>query len=308
MRITNNMMISNMMRNVNNNLETLSKTNDKMTSRKKFQLPSDDPIGVSKSLKFHTDLSRIEQYKRNVDDANSWMEITESSVSQIGDILQRTRELTVKGANGTNTAEDKKKISTEIKQLREQVIKVANTKYAGRGIFSGYKTGDDLIKKDGTYNISLNINEKTEYNVGSADTIDVNIVGTQLFGGPNGKYDENVKAGEDTPKMIEVFDTLIEGLDTDNSESINESLGEVDDTISNLLSVRAEIGAKSNRLELNMNRLEDQTLSVTKLLSKNEDADIAKTIIDLKTQEMVYQASLQAGARIIQPSLMDFLR
>ncbi|MGO1368459.1 MAG: flagellar hook-associated protein FlgL [Senegalia sp. (in: firmicutes)] len=308
MRITNNMMISNMMRNVNNNLETLSKTNDKMTSGKKFQLPSDDPIGVSKSLKFHTDLSRIEQYKRNVDDANSWMEITESSVSQIGDVLQRARELTVQGANGTNTAEDKEKISAEIKQLREQVIKVANTKYAGRGIFSGYKTGSDLIGEDGKYNIDLAINEKTEYNVGSADTIDVNIVGTRLFGAANGSYDAELVSAGEKPEMIAVFDRLIDGLDTDDSESINESLGEVDDTISNLLSVRAEIGAKTNRLELNMNRLEDQTLSVTKLLSKNEDADIAKTIIDLKTQETVYQASLQAGARIIQPSLMDFLR
>lgn len=307
MRITNNMMISNMMRNVNKNLETLSKTNDKMTSGKKFQLPSDDPIGVSKSLKYHTDLSRIEQYKRNVEDATSWMEITESSVVQIGDVLGRTRELTVQAANGTNTADDKEKISAEIKQLKEQVIKVANTKYAGRAIFSGYKTADDLINKDGKYNINLNMNEKTEYNVGSADTIDVNVVGTQLFGSSNGNYDTDILEG-DTPEMIRVFDKLIEGLDTDNSESINESLGEIDDTISNLLSVRAEIGAKTNRLELNMNRLEDQTLSVTKLLSKNEDADITKTIIDLKTQETVYQASLQAGARIIQPSLIDFLR
>lgn len=306
MRITNNMMISNMMANVNKNLHGLSKAQEQMQSGKKFQLPSDDPIGVSKSLKYHTDLSRIEQYKRNVDDATSWMEITESAVSQIGDVMQRVRELTVQAANGSNTGDDKEKVSAEIKELKEQIIKISNTKYAGRGIFSGYKTADDLIDEDGKYNIDLKIDEKTKYNVGAADTIDVNIVGTELFGSESG-YKNDVSKG-DTPEMIRVFDKLITGLDTDNSESIDESLGEIDDTIDNLLSVRATIGAKTNRLELNKNRLEDQTLSVTKLLSKNEDADLAEVIIDLKTRETVYQASLQAGARIIQPSLIDFLR
>lgn len=308
MRITNNMMISNMMTNVNKNLQGLSKVQDKMQTGKKFQLPSDDPIGVSKSLKYHTDLSRIEQYKRNVDDATSWMEVTESAVSQIGDILERARELTVQAANdGTNTGEDKEKVSAEIKQLREQIIKVANTKHAGRAIFSGYKTADDLIDSDGNYNIDLNTDEKTKYNVGSADTIDVNVVGTELFGLSNNGYKQDVSKG-DTPEMIRVFDKLIQGLDSDDVTSIDESITEIDETVSNVLSVRAKIGAKTNRLELNKNRLEDQTLSVTKLLSKNEDVDIAEVVIELKTRETVYQASLHAGARIIQPSLIDFLR
>lgn len=307
MRVTNNMLIMNMMNNMNKNLSKLDKFQQQMASGKKFQLPSDDPIGVSKSLKYNTDLARIEQYKRNVEDATSWMEITESAVSQVGDILQRARELTVQGSNGSNTQKDREKISVEIEQLKDQIIKVANTKYAGRAIFSGFKTDKDLMTTDGKYNIDLKATEKTTYNVGAADSIEVNIVGNELFGLGSGNYGDDVSSG-DEPQMIKIFTDLINGLNTDDDNAINDSLQAIDDTFSNLLSVRGEIGAKTNRLELNTNRLEDQVLSVTKLLSNNEDVDMAKAIMDLKVSENVYKASLSAGARVIQPTLIDFLR
>ncbi|MBS4535785.1 flagellar hook-associated protein FlgL [Clostridium sp. D2Q-14] len=308
MRITNNMMIMNMMNNMHSNLGRLDKVQQQMSSQKKFRLPSDDPIGVSKSLKYNTDLSKIEQYKRNVNDAVSWLEITESSVAELVDIFQRVREITVEGATDSYGPEDLEKISAEVKQIREQIIKVANTKYANRSIFSGYKTDKDVLDEDGNYNVNLSITEKSAYNVGPADSILINTVGNELFGrvADSGYTDNDAVAGEKC-QMLEVIDNLIQGLDNDDNALIDNSIAAIDDTMKNLLSIGAGIGAKTNRLDLNMNRLEEQKLSVTKLLSNNEDVDMSEVIMNLKMMENVYNASLSAGARVIQPSLIDFL-
>lgn len=343
MRITNNMMIKNMMRNLNNNLKRMDKVQQMMSSGKKFQLPSDDPIGVSKSLKLHTDVSRIEQYKRNVDDALSWMEITESTVAEIGDVLQRARELTVQAANGSNSNEDLQKISSEIEQLKDHLIEVANTTYAGRSIFTGYKTNAPLLDEEGRYKLTeyengivitpvgltLENSEISEYNVGVAESIEVNTIGIKIFGKfdianeENGNFDaasingyevdttnKTSQIGINTDKsyLIEVFDQLKTAMDTNDSDLIQKSLERIDKVMENLLSVRAEIGAKVNRLELTQKKLESQTINFKKLLSENEDVDMAEAIMNLKIEENVYRASLSAGARIIQPTLVDFLR
>mgnify|MGYP002411154018 FL=1 len=85
-------------------------------------------------------------------------------------------------------------------------------------------------------------------------------------------------------------------------------LSEIDADMNNLLRVRADVGARTNRLELSADRLESDTVNFTKLMSLNEDVDTAETIMNLKNEENVYRASLAGGARIIQPSLVDFLR
>ncbi len=85
-------------------------------------------------------------------------------------------------------------------------------------------------------------------------------------------------------------------------------MGLIDGHIDNILTARSEIGAKANRIEMTMSRLDAAEQSYTKVLSDTEDADMAEVIIRLKEQENVYNATLAAGARIIQPTLVDFLR
>ena len=140
MRVTNNMLVNNMVYNLNQNLKKLEKLQYQLATGKKFRVPSDDPIGASKSLKFNTDISKLEQYERNVKDALSWMSDTEAALGEIGEVLKRAKELTVDAANGTKTTEDLHKIKEEIDQLKEHLIQIANTTYAGRHVFSGYKT------------------------------------------------------------------------------------------------------------------------------------------------------------------------
>jgi flagellar hook-associated protein 3 FlgL len=328
MRVTNNMLVNNMVYNLNQNLKTLEMLQYQKATGKKFRVPSDDPIGVSKSLKFNTDISKLKQYERNAKDAMSWMTDTEAALGEIGAVLHRANELTIDAANGTKKSpEDLQKIREEIVQLKEHLIQIGNTTYAGRHIFSGYKTDKPLLDEDGNYNIPLTMKDKDEepketkeifeYNVGVSERVKVNTLGGKVFG--VAKYDENenllgppdynsnVKSG-DKPYLIAVFEELSTALDGGEVDKIQKAIGNVQKSHEQVLSVRAEVGAKMNRLELTQNKLEKQILSVKELLSYNEDVDLAEISMQISTAQNVYVSSLMTGAKIIQPTLVEFLR
>jgi flagellar hook-associated protein 3 FlgL len=178
-----------------------------------------------------------------------------------------------------------------------------------------------LMDGNGNYlPVDLTKNESIEFNVGMSDRMAVNIVPQKLFGvigvaTADDPVDANTIINSSTPptykipQMIKVFDDLIKlGLQGDSTADINIGLKRLDIQFNNVNAVRSEVGVKANRLELTLNRIGDDTLNLKGLLSKNEDADMAEVIMNLKMQENVYQASLSGGARIIQPTLLDFLR
>ena len=304
MRITNNMLINNMVNYIGNNLTRMNRYQSQLATGKKIQVPSDDPVVAARALKLRTDVAEIEQYKRNVKDAQSWMDMTEDALAKIGDVLQNVRVLTVDGSNGTKTPEDMQKISVEVKQLREQLIQIGNSTYAGRYIFSGFQTDRPLLDKNtGEFLIDVDTTvENIMYEIGIGDDININVTGGDLFASGGDA------ATGTTGKLISDLDNLIAALDAGDHNTVGDMLADIDDDIGNVLRIRADVGARSNRLELSANRLESDTLNFTKLMSENENADIAETIINLQSEENVYRASLAGGAKIIQPSLVDFLR
>ncbi len=551
MRVTNSMLVGNMMRNLNNNLRRLDKYQNQLSTGKKVRYASDDPVVVSRALKLRTDLSELEQYEKNTNDALSWLEITESAVADVGDVLQRARELTVQAANGATTTEDKQKIMEEMKQLKKQIISSGNTTYAGRYVFSGYNTDEKLFDDDGNYNIditsyTLDKKPSTTYEIGIGDDIQVSTNGIDIFGyeeinpllsnlpysqsgiidagqaelkassdfdltfnfstglDPNAvqitidgtvftvnasdlgaldgsstaiskddilsvikdaedgssnklsdkadvyfdssgnlqiksksygvnsqvqvdftgagisaadletafgitsgttingteasiesketltdveatnavfqgtellvnfngepkrvtigalptedidglvtalnttldsayppggkivtskvdqgggnysiKFTTNTAVGDSRPNLnVDVvrvkestlmndFEEVIAAMNSGDEEKIGEFLGKVDNHMDNILSVRADIGARANRMELVKERIASDNLSFTKLLSQNEDADTAEVIMKLQSEENVYRASLSVGAKVIQPTLIDFIR
>lgn len=302
MRITNNMLINNMLSNLNNNLSRMNKYQTQLATSKKISLPSDDPIVASRALKLRTDVAEIEQYRRNVNDALSWMEITETTLGQMGDIIHRTKELALQGSNGSATPEDLEKIRQEVEQLKVQMTHLANVTYAGRYIFSGFKTDKPLMDENGVFQIDIANSEQIFYEIGIGDNININVTGSDLF---NSGADATASG---TSSLIETFNILIGALASGDNDAVAGTLTRIDTDLENILRVRSGVGARMNRLELTANRLEDDFINFTKLMSKNEDADIAETIMNLQNEENVYRASLAAGAKVIQPSLIDFLR
>ena len=302
MRITNNMLINNALLNMSNNLNRTQKYQSQLATGKKITMPSDDPIVASKALKLRTDVAEIRQYRRNCDDAISWMEITEATLGQIGEVIQRFREITVQAANGPNTTEDIEKICTEAKELRTQLIHLANTTYAGRHIFSGYKTDKPLMDENGVFNIEISNAEEIRFEVGIGDDINVNVPGSDLF-------HRGAEAGPgDKSFLVDTFDKVITAMEAGDHAQISSLLGEIDVEIDNMLRVRAGLGARMNRVELTSNRLDDDFVNFTRLMSLNEDVDMAEAIMNLNNEMNVYQASLATSARVIQQSLVDYLR
>ncbi|WP_039764864.1 flagellar hook-associated protein FlgL [Caldicellulosiruptor sp. F32] len=314
MRITNNMMVNNFLINLNKNLARLDDLQYKMATGKKIRYPSDDPVITARSLRLRTDVSEIEQLQKNVDDATSWVDMTESALADITESLQRIRELAVRGANGTNTKEDMAQIAKEVVQIKEHIIQVGNTNYAGRYIFSGFKTDTAPLNSDGSfsdtgdfsssggYSVDLATGKNIiKYEVMKANFIEINKTANQVFY-IQGETDVN------KGNMFKVLDNLINALNNGDVSTVNSLLSDIDRHIDNVVAQRGDVGALQNRLELIKNRLSDDNVNFTTLLSNNEDVDMAEIIMQLKTAENVYRAALQTGAHILPPTLLDFLR
>lgn len=307
MRTTGTMLINNMINYISTNQNRMASYQYQLATGKKIRVPSDDPVVAARALKLRTDVAEIEQYNKNVEDAKSWLEVTETALDNIGEILHRANELAVQAANGPNTVDETQKIKTEIDQLKEQLIQIANTDYNGRYIFSGFQTDKALLDKNGNFAIGVSKSNKILYEVGIGESIDINVTGGDLF---NVVTQGDVTAPPPTaqPEIIKFFEDFSNALNTDDKTQIQAAIGNIKTSMDNVLRVRAEVGAKTNRLDLTKNRLESDSLNFTGLMSKNEDIDEAETIMLLKNEENVYRASLAGGARIIQPSLVDFLR
>lgn len=155
MRVTNTMLIKDMLWNANRNLNSMSEKQTQLSTGKRIHRPSDDPVGITKVLKYQSDISELEMFKTNAEDAQGVMDMTESALTGIKDMLQRIRELTVQAANGPLGEEQTSKIGAEIEQLKKELIISGNSTMAGKYLFSGLETDSKLFNEDGTYNINF---------------------------------------------------------------------------------------------------------------------------------------------------------
>ena len=301
MRITNNMLINNMIKYIGNNLTRMDKLQAQLATGKKIQVPSDDPVVAARALKLRTDVAEIQQYQRNLKDAQSWLEITESALSDMGDIFQRVRELIV-GSDAIESPEDLQATKNEIIQLRTQLINLGNSAYAGRYIFTGFKTDQKLLDEAGNFLVDVSNSEQIFYQIGLADSVNINVLGGDLFNSGT-----DITAGS-TGKFMQDMNELIQAFDDADYEAIRSMTQNFSDNLDNVLRLRADVGARINRLELTANRMMNDNTNFTRLMSENENVDMTDTIMNLKNEENVYRASLAGGARIIMPSLIDFLR
>ena len=160
MRITNKMMTNNALYNINNNKNLLSTLEQQYSSGKKITKPSDDPIVAVRALKFRTNLTELNQYyEKNIPDAIAWMDVTESALNTVNSIISSMNTYCNQGANDYPTAEDRNAIATNLEELKGQLYQEGNTNYAGRYVFSGYKTDTSLVFNEKTTNLTYEITE-----------------------------------------------------------------------------------------------------------------------------------------------------
>ncbi|MFP3917213.1 flagellar hook-associated protein FlgL [Lysinibacillus telephonicus] len=301
MRVTQSMLSSNMLRNLNNSYSKMGKLQEQLTSGSKINRPSDDPVAAIKGMGFRTDLNKVEQFTRNMNQVNSWIDTTDESLGQVGEALKRVQELVTQAANDTNGSDEREKILAEISQIKAQIKDVANTKVGDDYIFSGTKTQSPLYDANGnmipatTTGTSFNSDVKIE--VFDGIQLNVNTDAVQLF-----------KDIEDTLTSIEGQLSVEPGGDEDDANELSALLGDIQAVYEDVLAERAEVGAKQNRAEMMTNRLSIQEINVKEQMSNNEDVDYAEAITEMVTQESIHQAALSVGANIIQQTLVDFIR
>ncbi|WP_044338361.1 flagellar hook-associated protein FlgL [Rossellomorea aquimaris] len=301
MRVTQSMLTANSMRNLSSSYGRMGQLQDQLATGKKITKPSDDPVVAMKGMFYRSNLTGIEQYKRNLSELYLWMENSESGIDHANQGLQRVRELTLQGKNGSLSEEDRKAVAVEIEQIKKDLVSVAETKVAGRYIFNGTDVGNSPMKDGSPAD-------------GTAPKVADNILN-----GTNGEYTIEVsqgvslKANVNPSKVFsqQLFNTvhsIQKALESGDVSSLDTELENLDEVMNTLSAERSDLGARYNRLEMIDDRLAQQEVTASRILSDNEDADIERVITDLKTQESVHRAALSVGARIMQPTLMDFLR
>lgn len=275
---------------------------NQLSSGKQVSRPSDDPYLVSKIMSLENNIMQNKQYNTNIENALSWVQTQDSALSNVTSTLQRVRELIVYGANGSLADTDRAAIKDEVEMQIGQLADILNTNFDGRYIFGGQKTGDkpfspNLEYKGDHTNILREISKDVITEIPTAGSKI-----TQL----DSSYNINIEGNEDLGTFLKNVVTALNDANTDALSG--DLLGDMDQHLDNVIRVRSQIGAVYNRLESAKERNEAENLNLNSLLSQRQNVDVAEKYMEFSNMNAVYQASLSIGAKILQPSLLDYLR
>lgn len=300
LRITQNAMNRTQMAGLNTSLDRLQTTQEHLTTGKRLNRPSDDPVGTVSAMRFRAEQRELEQYGENITDGRSRLTAADDALTQTTHMVQRIRQQTVAAMNGVNGPLQLKAFAAEIREMRAGMLQQANSQYAGQPLFGG-TTPSENAYNPGTGEFlgnTLPVLRNVTQAPGTAGQVNVGVNGQAAFG--NAFYSAVDGVGD-----LEALAQAIESGDLDGMET---GLQAVDDLRNRILDVQSTVGARSVRLKglEELNGRQDDASKIA--LSKVEDTDFLKAAMDLSIQSNAYQAALSASAKIIQPSLMDFLR
>lgn len=305
-KITQDALIRNTYLNLNRSAERLQMLQEQLSSGKRINRFSDDPNDARKTLSLHTESKQLEQFSANVLEAKETLTFSSSVLNDIADTLSRIKDLSLQASDGAITQKERSAIAVEVNELLENLLTSSNSTRLGKYIFSGTETNiapfEAVRSTDGKItDVQYKGNrEAIKYPIGPGINIQVNRTGDEIF------LDNNIFS-----KLIALRDTLENKNNLPQDEqiqAISNQTGLIDNIHTNILNEAATLGGKIRRLELTENRLRDAQLAVESLRSNFEDTDTTDIVLKLKNEENLFQATLASGARVIQPSLLDFLR
>jgi flagellar hook-associated protein 3 FlgL len=292
MRVTHQSIGTRSLANLQTNLDKLSKLQEQLSSGKQISRPSDSPTGTVQSLRFRGEVRQAQQHSRNAADGLGWLGTIDSTLTNSLDSVNRARELTLTAKNtGASSPEARAALATEVDGLRKGLIAMANTTYLGRPVFGGTTSGAVAFDDAGTFVGDKNAVTRT---VGENTTLPVDANGEDVFG-----------SGSDS--LFQTLADITKHMQEDPSQ-LGADLDRLDSVMKKMQNRVSDVGARYSRVEQAGQSADDRVLTLTNQLSEVEYVDVAKTVVDLQMQEVAYQAALGATGRIIQPTLMDFLR
>ncbi|MDO5500932.1 MAG: flagellin, partial [Propionibacteriaceae bacterium] len=239
----------------------------------------------------------LEQLGININDGLDRLKTADSSLMKVNDVLQRIRTLTISGLNSPTGPQGREAIAKEIDELRQDLVQQANIGYAGQPLFGGTTPNESAFNPDtGEFIGNINAVTRVISNApGAAGQLNVGINGEEIF-------------GTDLVASTGALAALAQAIRTGDADAMRTGLGDVDALRERVLDGQTTIGAKINRLDRQVEINGRQHDATTIALSKVEDTDFMKAAMDLAVQSTSYQAALSASAKVIQPSLVDFIR
>jgi flagellin-like hook-associated protein FlgL len=293
MRITQRAVALTSLQGLNRNLDAVGKLQQQLTSGRLINAPSDSPTGTNRAMQTRGDQAANDQHSRNITDAKSWLEQTDSTMQEMLDTARRVRDLTVQGSStGSNSPVSAQAIATEVKSLRDGLLSLANRTIGGRPLFGGVTPGQKAYDATGTF-VGQSGPPVTR-RVSDTEVIRVDITGPEAFG----------------PAGADVF-AIADRIATDvvaNPAALTTHLADLDAAMKGMLTAVADVGSRAARVEREEQVNADRALTLSSQLAETENIDLPNTIMRLEMQKVGYEAALSATAKALQPTLLDYLR
>jgi flagellar hook-associated protein 3 FlgL len=294
-KVTLETLVNTTLRKVNSSTSRMQQLQEQISSGKKINRPSDGPAAARKILSLNTENHKLEQYSFNIQKATEDLAKNERVLVSVAEHINRLRELTVQGNNGTNGLAERKSIAIDINAILESLLQDANTKSSERYTFAGTKTTTKPFTE--TYDANNKITavtyngnqEKIEYRVGAGATVQINQTGEEAF------IDTKLFA-----TIISIRDDFENGIKSSGLDDLNSAHGSITGLV-------AKAGSVARTLELTENRIEDAKLSIAASLGETEAADLTELVLKLKEQENIFQATLASSTLIFSISILDYL-
>ncbi|WP_248703363.1 flagellar hook-associated protein FlgL [Curtobacterium sp. MWU13-2055] len=264
---------------------------EQATTLQAIQKPSDDPVGTASSMQVRKEQAAAAQYTRNANDAVAWLATTDSALSSVYSVLNSVRDLTVQAANsGTMSDTDRDAFITQFQSLKSDLEARANTTYGTRSVFAGASTAAAAYDPATGWAAS---GTDVSRRIGDGTTVRVDTAGADVF-------------GTGASSVFGVLDSIVSDLQ--NGVNVNARINDVDGALGAVRGAQADAGVRHATALAAQDSLKTAAVSLENRRAGIEDVDLAKAVLDLQVQQTNYQAALAVTAKVLQPTLMDYLR
>ena len=298
MRITSEVMVNRSLDRLQSRIQAYERSQSELGTGKKILKPSDDPTGARRSMSLRNALASHERNLSNISDARGYLDATDSQLQSALDRVSRARELTTRAASNTGEG-DRQALASELREIREELVGIANARHQDRPLFAGWST-DVAVEQDPDLGF-VGTGEQISRRISDSEKVRINVTAGEWL-----SLDGTTGDGAD---LLSTLDGLVEQLETGApAGDIGPRIDQLKAFADNIGEELSQIGATTNRVDSARARAEDQRLTVRTELSEVEDVDVAEGVMELQVQQVGYEATLQALSQALPPSLVAFMR
>ena len=299
MRISERMRYDTAASRINDAKEQNAHAMEELSSQRRIEKISDDPIGASQIIRYRDHIENLRQLQANIEYSKGLLERSEEALKGINANLIRAKELAVAMANDTQDGASRQSTGTEIREILDEVVQLGNTTFNGRYVFGGFRNQTPSLSLDGEF---MGDDGIVHIEISSGNYRPVSLNGRAVF--------------EVTPDeqamghfgMIPNLKLLYEGLMSNDKNEIHRAMSELELQLNKTSAGIASVGAMSNALRETGTRLGGDEVIMREQLSKVQDSDIYQATSEFKRTEAVLQGTLMASTKLLQPSLLNFLQ